>query len=144
MICGKNDVTNSHILVVNGDVSVGALSGDGLTLQLTQDLESFLDMGYNADAQFIALQIGGGSGRFEYEASQGADFSKYIDSKYVLREADGAQVTGVWVTSQTVATASGVANVSMHMLYFTVPEPATATLSLAALVALMGRRRRKN
>ena len=76
MICGKNDVTNSHILVVNGDVSVGALSGDGLTLQLTQDLESFLDMGYNADAQFIALQIGGGSGRFEYEASQGADFSK--------------------------------------------------------------------
>lgn len=101
-------------------------------------------MGYNADAQFIALQIGGGSGRFEYEASQGADFSKYIDSKYVLREADGAQVTGVWVTSQTVATASGVANVSMHMLYFTVPEPATATLSLAALVALMGRRRRKN
>lgn len=62
MIRGKNDVTNSHILVVNGDASVGALSGAGLTLQLTQDLESFLDMDYNVDAQFIALQIGGGSG----------------------------------------------------------------------------------
>ena len=30
------------------------------------------------------------------------------------------------------------------MLYFNVPEPTTATLSLAALVALMGRRRRKH
>lgn len=84
MICGKNDVTNSHILVVNGDASVGALSGAGLTLQLTQDLESFQQMGFNADAQFIALLIGGGAGIFEYEASQGADFAKYIDSKYVL------------------------------------------------------------
>lgn len=123
---------------------MGALSGDGLTLQLTQDLESFLDMGFDVNANFIALQIGGGSGRFGFETTRGQDFSKYIDSQYVLREADGSQVTGYRVTSQEVATASGVANVSMHMLYFTVPEPATATLSLAALVALMGRRRRKN
>lgn len=138
-------VGNSTVLVLLVDQFQGVdVSGDGLTLQLTQDLDSFLQMGFDVNADFIALQIGGGSGRFEYEASQGADFSKYIDSKYVLQEADGSQVTGYWVTSQAVATASGVANVSMHMLYFTVPEPTTATLSLAALVALMGRRRRKN
>ena len=101
-------------------------------------------MGFDVNADFIALQIGGDSGRFGFETTRGQDFSKYIDSQYVLQEADGSQVTGYWVTSQEVATASGVANVSMHMLYFTVPEPTTATLSLAALVALMGRRRRKD
>ena len=123
---------------------VGGARGRRITLQPTQDLDSFLQMGFGVDADFIALQIGGGSGRFGFETTRGQDFSKYIDSQYVLREADGSQVTGYWVTSQAVATASGVANVSMHMLYFTVPEPATATLSLAALVALMGRRRRKD
>ena len=138
-------VGNSTVLVLLVDQFQGVdVDGSGITLQLTQDLESFQKMGLDVGADFIALQIGGGSGRFGFETTRGEDFSKYIDSQYVLREADGSQVTGVWVTSQTVATASGVANVSMHMLYFTVPEPATATLSLAALVALMGRRRRKD
>lgn len=138
-------VGNSTVLVLLVDQFQGVdVDGSGITLQLTQDLDSFLQMGFDVDADFIALQIGGGSGRFGFETTRGEDFSKYIDSQYVLQEADGSQVTGYWVTSQAVATASGVANVSMHMLYFTVPEPTTATLSLAALVALMGRRRRKD
>lgn len=138
-------VGNSTVLVLLVDQFQGVdVDGSGITLQLTQDLESFQQMGLDIGADFIALQIGGGSGRFGFETTRGEDFSKYIDSQYVLREADGSQVTGYWVTSQAVATASGVANVSMHMLYFTVPEPTTATLSLAALVVLMGRRRRKD
>ena len=87
--------------------------------------------------------MGGKSGQFFYEEEL-QNFDALLDSQFVLRNKDGEQMTGYWVTSQEVATATGVANVSMHMLYFNVPEPATATLSLAALVALMGRRRRKN
>lgn len=56
---------------------------------------------------------------------------------------DGKQIEGYWVTSAQVSADVGV-KVTPYMLYFMIPEPTTATLSLAALVALMGRRRRKN
>lgn len=136
-----HEVGNSTILVLQTEQLLGVdVTGSGLTIQLCEDMQALGEF-YKVD--FIALQIGGGSGQFLFEQDN-TNFANLIDSEFVLQDMEGNNMTGYWVTSQEVATASGVANVSMHMLYFTVPEPATATLSLAALVALMGRRRRKN
>ncbi len=134
--------TKIHVLLVDQFQAVD-VAGDGITLQLTESLESFLARGYNEGARFIALQIGGGSGRFEYEADDPVAFARYIDSFYVLQEEDGSQVHGHWVTADYVATQSNVGSVSPHLLYFEVPEPATTTLSLLALTALCARRRRR-
>lgn len=134
--------TKIHVLLVDQFQAVD-VAGDGITLQLTESLESFLARGYNEGARFIALQIGGGSGRFEYEADDPVAFARYIDSFYVLQEEDGSQVHGHWVTADYVATQSNVGSVSPHLLYFEVPEPTTTTLSLLALTALCARRRRK-
>ena len=66
-----------------------------------------------------------------------------LDSQFVLRDSQGNQMTGMWVTSTEVSGDTGQ-EVSPHMLYFyVVPEPATATLSLLALTALLARRRRR-
>ncbi len=83
------------------------------------------------------IQVSGGSGQFLFE-EQDSGFASDIDDDYKLMGADGVQITGTWVTATTVGT-----NVSTHLLYFNVPEPVTATLSLAALVALCARRRRR-
>ena len=137
------DVNGTNILVLLADQFLGVdIQGNGLTLQLQQDMSSFLSMGYNAGARFIAIQIGGGAGRFEYEDMNGAQFAASLDGMYVLLEEDGSQVFGHWVTSSYVSDNVGF-RVTPHMLYFEVPEPATATLSLLALTALCARRRRK-
>ena len=72
----------------------------------------------------------------------GTQFAALLDGQYVLLEEDGSQVFGHWVTSSYVSDNVGF-RVTPHMLYFEVPEPATATLSLLALTALCARRRRK-
>lgn len=146
---GVYEVGNSRILVLQANQLLGVdVSGNGLTLQLTADSDRFLDWGYNAHAQYVAVQIGGGSGQFLYEDDNVQWNSRYkdmIDSQFVLLGADGEQRKGVWVTANDVYNNTGrVDPVSTHLLYFEVPEPATATLSLAALVALCARRRRKS
>lgn len=130
--------TKNKVLVLQMNQFQGVnVTGSGLTLQLTEQSAHFLDWGYNAGAQYVAIQVGGGSGRFLFE-EQDSGFASGIDTYYKLMGADGVQITGTWVTATTVGT-----NVSSHLLYFNVPEPATATLSLAALVALCARRRRR-
>ena len=89
--------------------------------------------------------IGGGSGHFLYETDNSTWNSKFedmIDSQFVLRNSDGEQLVGCWVSSTYVSTNVGT-KVTPYMIYFKVPEPATTTLSLLALTALCARRRRK-
>ena len=132
-----DDETKNKVLVLQMHQFQGVnVTGSGLTLQLTEQSAHFLDWGYNAGAQYVAIQVGGGSGWFLFE-EQDSGFASGIDTNYKLMGADGVQITGTWVTATTVGT-----NVSSHLLYFNVPEPATTTLSLAALVALCARRRR--
>ena len=130
--------SGEKVLVLQMDQFLGVdVVGDGLTLQQTAQSANFRDWGYNAGAQYVAIQMGGGSGQFLFE-DKDPNFSSQLDRKYVLLGADGEQLTGQWVTATSVGS-----NVSTHLLYFNVPEPTTATLSLAALVALCARRRRK-
>ena len=119
------------------NVTGSDVTGYGLTLQLTEQSAHFLDWGYNAGAQYVAIQVGGGSGQFLFE-EQDSGFASDIDTDYKLMGADGVQITGTWVTATSVGS-----NVSTHLLYFNVPEPTTTTLSLLALTALVARRRRK-
>ena len=115
------------------------VTGNGLTIQLHEDMFHY---GYQAGARFIAVMMGGDSGQFLYEADN-TRFSSLLNSQFVLQDARGQQLTGHWVTSTYVSDNVGM-KVTPYMLYFEVPEPATATLSLAALVALCARRRRKS
>ena len=140
---GVYDVGDSRILVLQAEQFQGVdVTGNGLTLQLTADSKDFQSWGYWAGAEYVAVQIGGGSGRFLFE-EENSKFADLIDKQFVLLGADGKQIEGYWVTSAQVSADVGV-KVTPYMLYFMIPEPTTATLSLAALVALMGRRRRKN
>lgn len=132
------DGTGNKVLVLQMNQFQGVnVTGSGLTLQLTEQSAHFLDWGYNAGAQYVAIQVSGGSGQFLFE-DQDSEFASDIDNDYKLIGSDGVQITGTWVTATTVGS-----KVSTHLLYFNVPEPTTTTLSLAALVALCKRRRRK-
>lgn len=133
------DGTKNKVLVLQMDQFQGVnVTGSGLTLQLTEQSAHFLDWGYYAGAQYVAIQVGGGSGQFCFEDNNNL-FSSQIDSAFVLQDADGVQMTGIWVTATNVGS-----NVSTHLLYFNIPEPATTTLSLLALSALLVRRRRND
>ena len=133
-------VNGSTILVLQADQLLGVdVTGNGLTIQLHEDMFHY---GYQAGARFIAVMMGGDSGQFLYDADN-TRFSSLLNSQFVLQDAKGQQLTGHWVTSTYVSDNVGM-KVTPYMLYFEVPEPATATLSLAALVALCARRRRKS
>lgn len=132
-------VGNADILVLQIEQLQGVdLTGNGLTIQLCEDM---FTLGHAAGAEYIALMADGGSGRFLYEQDN-TNFANLIDSEFVLQDKGGNVMEGYWVSSITVSNATGAASVSSHMLYFQVPEPATTTLSLLALTALMARRRR--
>ena len=129
----------TNLLVLQADQLLGVdVTGNGLTLQLHEDMFQYA---YAADARFIGIMMGGDSGHFLYEADN-TQFSRLLDSQFVLQDSTGRQLTGHWVTSTYVGTESAD-SVSPHLLYFEVPEPATTTLSLLALTALCARRRRK-
>ncbi len=137
---------NSKILVLLTDQFQGVdVSGNGLTIQLHED--NWVSLSRQTGADYIAIQMGGGSGQFHYEVDNNtatSSFGKMPDSQFVLRDSQGNQMTGMWVTATAVSGDTGQ-EVSPHMLYFiVVPEPATATLSLLALTALLARRRRKS
>lgn len=143
---GVYKVGDSTVLVLQTeqfqgvDLTDNSLNGfSGLTIQLYEDM---IAMGYQAGAQYIALMVDGGSGRFLYEQDN-QNFDKLLGSEFVLQDRNGNNMEGYWISSTTVEKETGAANVSMHMLYFRVPEPATTTLSLLALTALCARRRRK-
>ena len=136
---------NSKILVLLTDQFQGVdVSGNGLTIQLQVD--NWVSLSRQTGADYIAIQMGGGSGQFHYEVDNNtatSSFGKMLDSQFVLRDSQGNQMTGMWVTSTEVSGDTGQ-EVSPHMLYFqVVPEPATATLGLLALTALLARRRRR-
>lgn len=113
------------------------VTGDGLTIQFADNI---LSRAYQTGAAYLAVQVNGGSGQFLYESIYGSDKmkQKIDDGKFKVTDAAGNVLEGIWVTSTEVG-----ADVSSHMLYFLVPEPATTTLSLLALTALCARRRRK-
>ncbi|MBR5195825.1 MAG: hypothetical protein IKW48_06770 [Akkermansia sp.] len=143
---GVYQAGNSNILVLQAEQFLGVdVTGNGLTLQLTEESASFLDWGYNAGAEYVAVMIGGGSGHFLYETDNttwNSNFEDLIDSQFVLLDSDGEQIVDCWVSSAYVSTNVGT-KVTPYMIYFKVPEPATTTLSLLALTALCARRRRK-
>lgn len=115
------------------------VSGNGVNIHLTDT--SFMSYAKALGASFIALQISG-EGRFLYEES--LSHSVYDSPEWNLWAPDGSSLNMYWLTSSQVQENFGVA-VSPHMLYFlAVPEPATATLSVVALMALAARRKRKN
>lgn len=131
---------DSKILVLMTEQFKGVdVSGNGLTIQLQVD--NWVSLSHQTGAEYIAIQMGGGTGQFHYEVDL-SNFGRLLDSQFVLRDSHGNQMTGMWVTATDVWTATGQ-EVSPHMLYFMIPEPATATLSLLALAALCARRRRK-
>lgn len=111
------------------------VSGSGLTIQLMED--DFLYSAFAAGAGYVAIQISG-LGQFLFEDNADA----FTLNNWMLMDASGVDITSSWVTSSVVSADAGV-DVSSHMLYIMVPEPATATLSLLALCALAARRRRR-
>lgn len=144
---GPND---TRILVLQADQFKGVdVKGNGLTIQLFEDWNDWAD----PTTSYVAVQMGGGFGQFLYEEQNGSNFAVLIDNQFVLLDRDGNQITGMWVTSDTVSQTAGI-TVSSNMLYFKIdpdeargeliPEPSTATLSLLALAALCARRRRRD
>lgn len=137
---------DEKILVVQADQLSGVdVTGNGLTLQIHDNTwYTWVQPGTN----YLAIQMGGGSGHFLYEvdnATANSSFGSLIGSQFVLQDQDGNSHEHLyWVTSTQVSKETGT-TVSPYMLYFTinVPEPATATLSLLALSALCARRRRR-
>lgn len=136
---------DEKILVVQADQLSGVdVTGNGLTLQIHDNIwYTWVQPGTN----YLAIQMGGGSGHFLYEvdnATANSSFGSLIGSQFVLQDQNGNPHEQLyWVTSTQVSQETGT-TVSPYMLYFTinVPEPATATLSLLALTALCARRRR--
>ena len=137
---------DEKILVVQADQLSGVdVTGNGLTLQIHDNTwYTWVQPGTN----YLAIQMGGGSGHFLYEvdnATANSSFGSLIGSQFVLQDQDGNPHEHLyWVTSTQVSKETGT-TVSPYMLYFAlnVPEPATATLSLLALSALCARRRRR-
>lgn len=126
-------------------VNVDNLSGTGLTIKLQQDI---LGEAWRAGADVIAIQIGGNeygnftavNGQFMLETATG-NF-EMSDAERLMLDIHGHDITASWIDSATLFEQFGIQG-SQHMLYITVPEPATATLSLLTLAALAARRRRK-
>ena len=121
------------------------VDGSGLTIQLQDALIWYAT---EAGAEFIAIQVGGeeDTGRFMFEDEAG-NFDFADGNRYMFDE-NGKDITLQWVSSSEVnkmlaELGINVDPVSHHMLYFVVPEPTTATLSILALAALAARRRRK-
>lgn len=134
-------VGKSQVLLLKAEQFLGVnVTGDGLTLRLTEDSETFLNWGLARGVKYLAIQVGGGSGQFQFEDAFESETS--VGAKFVIRNSKNEVLTEYWVTSTAVSTNLGE-TVSAHLLYFEVPEPTTTTLSLLALTALAMRRRRK-
>lgn len=114
------------------------VTGDGLTLKLTEDLQS---IAYLNGADYIAIQVGGETGQFNLEKAVTFDV-KGADENFKLLNANGDDISECWVSSRYMVSNVGLKNASGNLLWVAVPEPATATLSLLALAALCARRRR--
>ncbi|MBQ2379882.1 MAG: hypothetical protein II295_05760, partial [Akkermansia sp.] len=112
------------------------VTGTGLTLILADDLWA---KAYSMGMEFVAIQVGGSSGQFLFESANNfASGSIGANTKFSLTDSKGRNLNSDWVTSTFVGS-----KVSGNLLWIQVPEPATTTLSLAALVALCARRRRR-
>lgn len=116
------------------DVNV---QGDGVTINLTD--MSFFSEAHRMGADFIAVQIEG-SGEFRYEKT--LESVAFEPEAWKLYNVQGSIYNEYWLSSSQIMERYGV-TVSSSMLYFMVPEPTTATLSLLALSMLASRRRRK-
>lgn len=114
------------------------VTGDGLTLKLTEDLQS---IAYLHGAYHIAIQVGGETGQFNLENAVTFDVLG-ADKNFKLLNANGDDISEYWVSSRYMVSNVGLKNASGNLLWVAVPEPATATLSLLALAALCARRRR--
>lgn len=114
------------------------VTGDGLTLKLTEDLQS---IAYLHGADYIAIQVGGETGQFNLENAVTFDVMG-ADEDFKLLNANGDDISEYWVSSRYMVSNVGLKNASGNLLWVAVPEPATATLSLLALAALCARRRR--
>lgn len=119
--------------------------GNGLTVQIS---DSLIWNAMQAGAEYIAIQVGGsgagsfsGNGRFNFESDGSGEFTEQFAQNRKMYDNNGNDITDQWVSSKVVSDYVGTA-VSQHMLYIVVPEPATVTLSLLALAALVSRRRR--
>ncbi len=110
----------------------------GLTLKLTEDLQS---IAYLHGADYIAIQVGGETGQFDFENAVTFDVMG-ADENFKLLNANGDDISECWVSSRYMVSNVGLKYASGNLLWVAVPEPATATLSLLALAALCARRRR--
>lgn len=116
------------------------VTGDGLTLKLTEDLQS---IAYLHGADYIAIQVGGETGQFNLDLEKAVTFDvKGAGENFKLLNANGDDISEYWVSSRYMVSHVGLTNASGNLLWVAVPEPATATLSLLALAALCARRRR--
>lgn len=139
-----HEVGDTKIFVVQANQLQGVdLNGSGLTIEFKDNALYWARL---AGADYLAVQINGGSGQFLYDDGTYA-FQQKLDAgqDYVAKDMDGNVLQDTWVSSETVSADAGSATVTVNMLYFAVmvPEPSTATLSLLALTALTMRRRRK-
>lgn len=135
---GKGIVLAKTMQFQDVDVAAFDSARNGLlTIHLTSDY--FLHHAYHHGAQYVAIQVGGTDGQFLFEDGNG----HFLSENRVLIDARGHDITANWVSSAEVHAQLGI-DVSPYMLYIAVPEPSTATLSLLALAALVGRRRRPN
>lgn len=117
------------------DVNV---SGNGVVLQLVSP--TFLATAHSSGAAFAALQITG-TGQFLYESGNPGLVS-FDTPAWTLLDFNGNTLNHLWLTADDIFDIYGV-EVADTMLYITVPEPSTATLSLLALAAMAARRRRR-
>ena len=119
------------------DVNV---TGTGLTLILADDLWA---QAYSMGMEFVAIQVGGTTGRFLFENANNFGNGAIGDkSSFTLTDSHGRNLNEDWVTS-TFVTGNVGALVSGNLLWIRTPEPTTTTLSLLALTAMAARRRRR-
>ncbi len=114
------------------------VTGSGLTLILADDIWA---QAHAMGMEFLAIQVGGETGQFDLQKNFSSN-----NSSFTLTDACGRNLTSDWVSSSAVEVYMGTTKVSVsgNMLWIRVPEPATTTLSLLALTALVTRRRRKS
>ncbi len=116
------------------------VTGTGLTLILADDLWA---KAYSMGMEFVAIQVGGTTGRFLFEDANNFGNAPIGDkASFTLTDSRGRNLNGDWVTS-TFVTGNVGTLVSGNLLWVRTPEPTTTTLSLLALTGLAMRRRRK-
>ena len=135
-------VDSSSSLTLNMEVPQAILPSESGLYTLTITLNGFAE---GFDFNNIASQVVFGADSWLGQALQGATPVVTVDGNTISAGAAAAQSSGAPSVSYNATSGTGgnVGRLVITINGLNVPEPTTATLSLLALAALAGRRRRK-